>query len=74
MPSIWVLIKDASRMHPALAECLRLTVGAPEENEAMLQALAAALDAMPAASAGQLDGVSRTADANGRANGERTSS
>lgn len=69
-----VLIKDASRMHPALAECLRLTVGAPEENEAMLQALAAALDAVPAASAGQLDGVSRTADANGRANGERTSS
>ena len=69
-----VLIKDASRMHPALAECLRLTVGAPEENEAMLQALAAALDAVPAASAGQLDGASRTADANGRANGERTSS
>ena len=69
-----VLIKDASRMHPALAECLRLTVGAPEENEAMLQALAAALDAVPAASAGQVDGVSRTADANGRANGERTSS
>lgn len=69
-----VLIKDASRMHPALAECLRLTVGAPEENEAMLQALAAALDAVPAASAGQVDGASRTADANGRANGERTSS
>lgn len=74
MRAAGVLIKDASRMHPALAECLRLTVGAPEENEAMLQALAAALDAVPAASAGQLDGVSRTADANGRANGERTSS
>ena len=69
-----VLIKDASRMHPALAECLRLTVGAPEENEAMLQALAAALDAVPAASAGLADGASRTADANGRAHGERTSS
>ena len=73
-----VLIKDASRMHPALAECLRLTVGAPEENEAMLQALAAALDAVPAAapaaSAGQVDGAGRTAEANGRANGERTSS
>ena len=69
-----VLIKDASRMHPALAECLRLTVGAPEENEAMLQALAAALDAVPAASAGQVDGASRTADANGRVHGERTSS
>ena len=74
MRAAGVLIKDASRMHPALAECLRLTVGAPEENEAMLQALAAALDAVPAASAGQLDGVSRTADANGRTNGERTSS
>lgn len=69
-----VLIKDASRMHPALAECLRLTVGAPEENEAMLQALAAALDAVPAASAGLADGASRTVDANGRAHGERTSS
>ena len=74
MRAAGVLIKDASRMHPALAECLRLTVGAPEENEAMLQALAAALDAVPAASAGQVDGASRTADANGRAHGERTSS
>ena len=74
MRAAGVLIKDASRMHPALAECLRLTVGAPEENEAMLQALAAALDAVPAASAGQGDGASRTADANGRAHGERTSS
>lgn len=78
MRTAGVLIKDASRMHPALAECLRLTVGAPEENEAMLQALAAALDAVPAvapaASAGQVDGASRAADANGRANAERTSS
>lgn len=74
MRAAGVLIKDASRMHPALAECLRLTVGAPEENEAMLQALAAALDAVPAASAGLADGASRTADANGRAHGELTSS
>ena len=74
MRAAGVLIKDASRMHPALAECLRLTVGAPEENEAMLQALAAALDAVPAASAGLADGASRTADANGRVHGERTSS
>ena len=78
MRTAGVLIKDASRMHPALAECLRLTVGAPEENEAMLQALTAALDAVPAAapaaSAGQVDRAGRTADANGRANGERTSS
>ena len=61
-------------MHPALAECLRLTVGAPEENEAMLQALVAALDAVPAASAGLADGASRRAEANGWAHGERTSS
>lgn len=74
MRAAGVLIKDPSRMHPALAECLRLTVGAPEENEAMLQALAAALDAVPAASAGLADGASRTADANGRAHAERTSS
>ena len=74
MRAAGVLIKDASRMHPALAECLRLTVGAPEENEAMLQALAAALDAVPAASAGLADGASQAADANGRTHGERTSS
>ena len=43
-----VLIKDASRMHPLLANCLRLTVGAPAENEAMLAALAEALQAIPA--------------------------
>ena len=43
-----VLIKDASRMHPLLANCLRLTVGAPAENEAMLAALTEALQAIPA--------------------------
>ena len=43
-----VLIKDASRMHPLLANCMRLTVGAPAENEAMLAALAEALQAIPA--------------------------
>ena len=43
-----VLIKDASRMHPLLANCLRLTVGTPAENEAMLAALTEALQAIPA--------------------------
>ena len=43
-----VLIKDASRMHPLLANCLRLTVSTPEENAAMLKALAEALGAVPA--------------------------
>ena len=34
-----VLIKDVSRMHPLLSDCLRLTVGTPDENAAMLAAL-----------------------------------
>jgi histidinol-phosphate aminotransferase len=38
-----VLIKNVSTTHPLLAGCLRLTVGTPEENRAMLAALAAAL-------------------------------
>ncbi len=40
-----VLVKDVSRMHPLLADCLRLTVGTPDENAAMLAALRGALDA-----------------------------
>lgn len=40
-----VLIKDVGRMHPLLAGCLRLTVGTPDENVAMLDALTAALAA-----------------------------
>jgi histidinol-phosphate aminotransferase len=38
-----VLIKNVSKMHPLLNQCLRLTVGTPEENRAQLAALAAAL-------------------------------
>ena len=38
-----VLVKNVSGMHPLLARCLRLTVGSPEENAAMLQALRASL-------------------------------
>lgn len=38
-----VLIKDVGRMHPLLADCLRLTVGTPEENQAMAAALQQAL-------------------------------
>jgi histidinol-phosphate aminotransferase len=36
-----VLIKDVSKMHPILANCLRLTVGSPQENQHMLAALQA---------------------------------
>jgi histidinol-phosphate aminotransferase len=38
-----VLIKNVSKMHPLLAECLRLTVGTPEENQRLLLALKEAL-------------------------------
>jgi histidinol-phosphate aminotransferase len=44
-----VLVKNVSAMHPLLADCLRLTVGTPEENTHLLEALAASLpDATPA--------------------------
>ena len=34
-----VLVKNISKMHPLLANCLRLTVGTPQENTQMLAAL-----------------------------------
>jgi histidinol-phosphate aminotransferase len=38
-----VLVKNVSRMHPLLANCLRLTVGTADENAQMLAALQATL-------------------------------
>ncbi|MFD0669089.1 histidinol-phosphate transaminase [Ramlibacter sp. MAHUQ-53] len=38
-----VLVKNVSKMHPLLANCLRLTVGTPAENDQMLAALQASL-------------------------------
>ncbi|AKM30281.1 histidinol-phosphate transaminase [Pandoraea faecigallinarum] len=38
-----VLIKNVGKMHILLANCLRLTVGTPTENAAMVEALAASL-------------------------------
>ena len=38
-----VLVKNVSSLHPLLANCLRLTVGTPDENHLMLDALRAAL-------------------------------
>ncbi len=38
-----VLIKNLSGSHPRLADCLRVTVGTPDENRAFLAALAASL-------------------------------
>jgi histidinol-phosphate aminotransferase len=38
-----VLVKDVGTMHPLLANALRLTVGTPEENRALVDALRAVL-------------------------------
>ena len=38
-----VLVKNVSRMHPLLANCLRLTVGTQDENTQLLSALKASL-------------------------------
>ena len=38
-----VLVKNVSTMHPLLAQCLRLTVGTPDENARLLSALQSAL-------------------------------
>jgi len=38
-----VLVKNVSKMHPLLANCLRVTVGTADENTRMLDALQAAL-------------------------------
>jgi len=38
-----LLIKSLHGAHPMLAECLRVTIGSPEENDALLSALAAIL-------------------------------
>ncbi len=38
-----VLVKNVSKMHPLLAQCLRLTVGTAEENSRLLSALNEAL-------------------------------
>jgi len=34
-----ILIKDLSGAHPSLAQCLRVSIGTPAENQALLQAL-----------------------------------
>jgi histidinol-phosphate aminotransferase len=38
-----ILVKNVSTMHPLLANCLRLTVGTPEENDRLLAALRSSL-------------------------------
>ena len=43
MKSRGVLVKNVSKMHPLLANCLRLTVGTADENERMLAALQASI-------------------------------
>jgi histidinol-phosphate aminotransferase len=34
-----ILVKNVSAMHPLLADCLRITIGTPAENDALLNAL-----------------------------------
>ena len=41
-----VLVKNVSKMHPLLTNCLRLTVGTPEENKLLLSALQTALESL----------------------------
>ena len=43
MRSRGVLVKNVSAMHPLLANCIRLTVGTPDENTQMIDALKASL-------------------------------
>ena len=38
-----VLVKNVSKMHPLLDNCLRLTVGTADENQKLLAALQASL-------------------------------
>jgi histidinol-phosphate aminotransferase len=38
-----VLVKNIAGLHPLLVNCLRLTVGSPQENDAMIDALKASL-------------------------------
>lgn len=44
MKSHGVLIKNVSGLHPLLSECLRITIGTPDENNHMLLAFEAALN------------------------------
>ncbi|MEK0417188.1 MAG: histidinol-phosphate aminotransferase HisC [Pseudomonadota bacterium] len=39
MKALGVLVKNVSGLHPLLSQCLRLTVGSPQENDQMLDAL-----------------------------------
>jgi histidinol-phosphate aminotransferase len=51
-----VLIKNLHGAHPLLANCLRVTVGTPDENRAFLDALTAALRGVEVAAAGSSQG------------------
>ncbi|WP_225721447.1 histidinol-phosphate transaminase [Candidatus Vallotiella sp. (ex Adelges kitamiensis)] len=37
--SAWILIKNMSKMHPLLGECVRITIGTPDENARLLTVL-----------------------------------
>ncbi len=42
-----ILVKNVSAAHPLLHQCLRLTIGRPEENDQLIKGIHTALSAMP---------------------------
>lgn len=42
-----ILVKDVGKMHPLLADCLRLTVGTPDDNARLFAALTSILTSRP---------------------------
>ena len=42
-----VLVKNVSGLHSLVANCLRITIGTPDENVRMIEALRASLQADP---------------------------
>ena len=42
-----ILVKNVSNLHPLLTDCLRLTVGTPEENVSLMSALKSSLEESP---------------------------
>ena len=42
-----VLVKNVSNLHPLLGNCLRLTVGTPDENATLMFALKSSLEPSP---------------------------
>ena len=68
-----VLVKNVAGLHPLLANCLRLTVGTPEENALMIDALRASLDERSACPRPPPPAAPRSAQHQGNADPRRAS-